>query len=534
MDGAGQNIEIDPAAIHVWCDLVLGYLDGSVTVRLISEKGTPDQKPMTRFFSVADVSAKIAALAANAARNRRAVFIVPGTVKTAGTARAEDIRETGVILADLDEGDIEAKRSHLVRHLGEPSMEVASGGKTAEGQLKRHLFWRLTEAAAGDDLALVADLRQTLARKTGGDPSFASLHQPIRVAGTVHGKQGVQAPVRILARNACEYELADFADAVRTMPAMPGVKQEADPRPRKHYGVSASELMSRPIREGGQDDETRFGALSKVIGHWLRQVRSGRMSLHEAWIAVVNHNTALIRPPWDENRLRRDFEALLQRDIRDKGPMPEPTPVMEPSIEGAGVLPPEQSEDALATRFVGCHGANWKEVAAWGAWLRWTGTHWSRDEVGAVFQDIRLICRTEASGIDKPAEARRLASSKTIQAVQKIAAHDPSIARAPDDFDQHPMLLNTPGGILDLQTGALAPHDRGLLITQITQARPGQGCPIWIGFLETATGGDGELQAYLARVAGYSLTGSTKEQTFFDRVNANCVAAAAMWKAWKT
>ena len=57
-----------------------------------------------------------------------------------------------MIVVDLDEGDIAAKRDHLIEHVGAPTLEVASGGVTAAGEPKLHLYWRLAEPARGADL----------------------------------------------------------------------------------------------------------------------------------------------------------------------------------------------------------------------------------------------------------------------------------------------------------------------------------------------------------------------------------------------
>lgn len=48
----------------------------------------------------------------------------------------------------------------------------------------------------------------------------------------------------------------------------------------------------------------------------------------------------------------------------------------------------------------------------------------------------------------------------------------------------------------------------------MTAASPGRDCPRWTTFLHEITEGDTELQAYLSRLAGYCLTGSTREQAF--------------------
>lgn len=105
-------------------------------------------------------------------------------------------------------------------------------------------------------------------------------------------------------------------------------------------------------------------------------------------------------------------------------------------------------------------------------------------------------------------------SERTIRSAVGLAASDPQIATDTFSWDIHPMLLNTEGGIVDLQTGEVRPHDPMYLMTQITFARIGSGCPRWLQFLDEITNGDMLLASYLQRLAGYCLTGSTSEQCF--------------------
>ena len=498
--------QINAEAISAYVEMVFGYLEGFVPIRVLAETGTPDRPPKVAYHRIADLAEALSWMAAKAADDSRGLYVVPGTVEQPGSARAADVIQTGVLVVDLDTGDIDAAVAHLDEHVGPPTLDVASGGTTEAGQTKRHLYWKLTEAASGDDLERIRALRETLAAKVGGDSAFKSLHQPIRVPGTIHGKNGVKAPVRLLARTARECELDDLEAAVEAMPAL--VKEEdaatascgIDARP------SARALMSKPIREGGQDEVSRFEALSSVIGHWVRAARLGTCSLEEAWTSVRDYNVAIIRPPWDEARLRREFGALHWKDQAAH------TDVPARGAPSEGLV--AQSEDALAAEFVSVHGDRWRFVAAWGAWQGWTGTHWMRDEAGAVHEDIRLICRAAARRCVKPHEARRLASDKTIKSVGRIVSTDPAIATRSGDWDTCPMLLNTPAGTIDLETGETLPHRPDELLSQITAVAPGGTCPGWLAFLDEITGGDSALEAYLCRLAGYCLTGSTAEQVF--------------------
>lgn len=414
-----------------------------------------------------------------------------------------------MIVVDLDKGDIDAKRAHAVRHLGKPSLAISSGGITEAGGRKCHLYWRLAKAASGADLERVRALRETIAIKLGADPSFKTLAQPIRVAGTIHGKNGVKALVRILEDNDHEYDLAEFEDAARALPALEAPVIAILRSTRGKAGPRASDLALRPIRSGAIDDVTRFEALSKVIGHWIRNARQQACSLDGAWIAVRNHNAAMIVPPWDEHRLRHEFDALLRRDIGAHGPMPSAD--AEAAREDGA---PAQSEDAIADRFAADHGAHWKHVAQWGAWFHWSGQVWLRDTTGGARELARMICRAAANQCDRPADARRIASDRTIAACLRIAACDPRVAAQAPQWDAHPMLLNTPAGVIDLETGETCPPDPSLMLTQMTTASAEGACPQFKAFLSEITGGNVAREAYLRRLAGYCLTGSTREQIF--------------------
>ena len=365
----------------------------------------------------------------------------------------------------------------------------------------------------GEDCERVARLRAAIAAKVGGDSSFDSLHQPIRMAGTIHGKAGIRSEVRLLAYATAEHDLNDLVECVAAMPIMPGVSVCIDTGTVGHRGPDARMLAQLQVREDGADGITRFEALSKVIGHWIRIVRQGICDRDAAWQAVVDHNAALIVPPWGEDRLKQDFDRLFSRDSKSHGPMQSPSRT-DPTTDHTGTDPaPSLSDDALAAEFVAAEGFHWRYVPNWRAWFDWDGKAWVRDQTGGVRHQMRLVCRRACSGLN-PHEARKVASEKTLTAALKIAASDPRIATAPAAWDARRMLLNTQGGVLDLETGELDPHHPALMLTQITSASVGAGCPRWLAFLQEITDGDRELQSYLQRLAGYSLTGETSEQTF--------------------
>jgi putative DNA primase/helicase len=173
------------------------------------------------------------------------------------------------------------------------------------------------------------------------------------------------------------------------------------------------------------------------------------------------------------------------------------------------------TEDALALAFTRRYHRDWRYVAAWGRWLVWDGHRWRTEDTLAATDLIRCVCRHAAVHADNPKVAAKLATSGTVGGVERLARADRRHAATTAEWDADPWLLNTPGGVVDLRTGRQRAHDRADRMTKITTATPSGICPIWQQFLVEVTGGDADLQAYLQRMAGYTLTGSTQEHALF-------------------
>lgn len=82
------------------------------------------------------------------------------------------------------------------------------------------------------------------------------------------------------------------------------------------------------------------------------------------------------------------------------------------------------------------------------------------------------------------------------------------------DFNADPYVLNCENGLLNLKDGSLAPHSPDQLVTKLAPVRwvPKTKCPRWERFIKDITCGDPELAAYLQRLFGYCLSGSTQEE----------------------
>ncbi len=508
----------DAVAIAAFAEVVFGYCEGWVPVRALAEKGASDRPPHTPFLEAdQDLASKLAVQADWASESGMAFYVVPGTVMAAGEAKAEDVVQTQVVLVDLDHGEIAAKRDHLLQHLGVPTLEVASGGVTPEGQRKLHLYWQLTEPAVGEDIAKVCRLRHAIAAKVGGDPAFRSAHQPIRVAGSVHAKGGIRRPVEILQRVAAEFDLRDLAEAVMAMPPLEGEAiPEFDFNDASPGKGTVTELFGRQIREGGVDGTTRFDALSRVIGYWIRRCREGHVEAAQAWQEIVAYNEARIDPPWPLDRLQHEAERLWRRDAERSGDQPggpgQPPRDGGPQDEAP---PPEFTEDALALEFTRRYGEDWRFVASWGQWLVWTGAHWRHETTLMGMHLSRLVCREAAARCTRARVAAKIASASTVAAVERLARADRRHAATSEEWDRDPWALNTLGGVVDLRTGSRREHDRTDRMTRMAGALPDGGCPTWKSFLATITNNDLNLQAYLQRIVGYALTGLTSEHALF-------------------
>jgi putative DNA primase/helicase len=177
---------------------------------------------------------------------------------------------------------------------------------------------------------------------------------------------------------------------------------------------------------------------------------------------------------------------------------------------------PAHSELALTERFVDRHEDELRYVGAWRSWLTFDGERWQVEKTHLPLEFAKRIAREAALETSGKA-ARDLASKHTASAIVDLARADRKIAAIAEQWDVDPWLLNTPGGTMDLRTGQMrAPWEKDY-ITRVTATEPDAMCPypLWCLFLSRIFNGDVALIAYVQRVLGYALTGSTKEQALF-------------------
>jgi putative DNA primase/helicase len=177
---------------------------------------------------------------------------------------------------------------------------------------------------------------------------------------------------------------------------------------------------------------------------------------------------------------------------------------------------PLGSDEYLALKFTQEHLDHFRYVSPWNKWLIFNGTVWVEDETRFVFCKVREVCRDVASsGEELERKSISIASASTVAAVEKLSKADERLAAIVDQWDRAPFLLNTPGGTVELESGTLRRHDPDDFLTKCTAVSLGGECPLWHRFIERITGGDSDLASYLARLAGYSATGLTREHAMF-------------------
>lgn len=295
----------------------------------------------------------------------------------------------------------------------------------------------------------------------------------------------------------------------------------------------SSPQVGETIPEGTRNDVLfRLGASLRAKGLGQAAIEA----------ALQEENRARCRPPLDA----AEVESIAQSAGRYAPGQPAPAPpdwLQDAPPPDDADAPPEEDLAALdvneratdagnARRLVARHGRDLRYCDAMGGWLAWDGRRWATDDTLEVErrakETVNAMFKAAVSlpGAPEEAQAKRkkaLAwcfaseSARGIAAMVRLAQSErPVVARA-EDFDQDPWLLNCHNGILDLRTGVLRPHDRAAMITKLSPVDYDAAAshPTLARYLCDVTRGDQDLEDYLQRAVGYSLTGETTEECFF-------------------
>ena len=158
----------------------------------------------------------------------------------------------------------------------------------------------------------------------------------------------------------------------------------------------------------------------------------------------------------------------------------------------------------------------------------WSQNHWMGDVEGLNVRELaKKVPATISSELvsyddDKDKMevlnwAKQSLSSARLEAAIKSATSDPRIRVSVSEWDSNPTLLGVANGVINLRTGELMQGRPDLHITRRSPVSYTSGIrnPRWENFIDFATGGDKELQEYLQRAVGYTLTGMNNHDVMF-------------------
>jgi putative DNA primase/helicase len=224
-----------------------------------------------------------------------------------------------------------------------------------------------------------------------------------------------------------------------------------------------------------------------------------------------------------------DFQAAARALADDGyGADNEPAYLVRKARKSGGETGSESPEQLNLTdvgnahRFVSRHKGRIQYVHAWKKWLVWDGRRWRQDDSGEIYRLALEAIRdmyAAAADIEDNKERKQLAShaikSESKQRIESMIALAENLVPArPDDLDTDPMLFNVLNGTIDLRTGEMRDHNPDDLITKLSEVRYDlkAECPTFKAFLSDVLDDDPELQTFVQRLAGYSLSADTREQ----------------------
>lgn len=278
----------------------------------------------------------------------------------------------------------------------------------------------------------------------------------------------------------------------------------------------------------GRDDYLRMGyAVKAALGDkGIELFLPWAMQWPDATVDTVEADWGRMKPPFEVGadyvyETARPFGLLDAADDFTATAVAAPAPEAAPELAGGAGGPIQYSDAALANLLVRVHGARLHFCPEQNSWMAWNGQRWLNDGDSQAAYLCGLLCQKMSNhalmAITKPDKAdmiaTRLAGNGCKNSVLSYASSYPTMQIHQNELDSNPYLLNTPGGMVDLRTGALSKHEPREYMTRMTAVTPDfeMATPTWNRFLFEATAGDKELQAYLQRLVGYAITGLKTE-----------------------
>lgn len=254
----------------------------------------------------------------------------------------------------------------------------------------------------------------------------------------------------------------------------------------------------------------------------------------------IFRNSAMYRDKYDEKRGPKTYgQALLDKAIHETSSIynPKQKTDFKIYIKDQEDKPKERKfysydDTGNADRFCDIYGSLVKYSYINKVWYYYNGKVWQEDLTGEV---RKMIDTTVEIMKNEPIELSEDMDEDTKNNILK--AWDKHVKRSrgnagknammdevkhrlavlPEEFDKDKTLFNTQNGYLSLTDGKLFDHEIDKLFTRISTVEYTDtiDCPQWEEFISEIFAHDEELIHYIQKAVGYSLTGSTREQSMF-------------------
>lgn len=283
-------------------------------------------------------------------------------------------------------------------------------------------------------------------------------------------------------------------------------------------------------------------AFCNMLAFWTRR--------DERLMDQIFRRSGLMREKWDRPQSGSTYGAItISKAARECSNVCERRKVYRIQTQSgvsklehtADTRPPDFSRYTLddvgaATRMADMFGPVLRYCYPEHSFYYFDSRRWTRDNSGAVFRmvdDVATAVRedteayVDAFGVKRDEDEVRQEYMKFVKRCRSnnarkaiIAEVQPHVPVLPDEFDSHKELLNTPSGIVNLQTAQVMPHNPQLMLTRISVAEYTNktDCPRWLSFLSDTFAGDQQMIRFVQKAVGYSLTASVAEQIIFFAV----------------
>lgn len=236
--------------------------------------------------------------------------------------------------------------------------------------------------------------------------------------------------------------------------------------------------LAGKLRRNGQDESAIYAALCEYQSGWARPLPDG------------------------------DVRRIAASAMR-----------WEPNWTGGVSLEYSDLDNAELIRQVSSDSLRWRYDDA--RWAVWDGRKWGTDayrfsytlEALAVLDEIAEHTNDKDTLKVIRAKQSRIKSATGNHGLWKMMPHLPGITRQNGEFDANPYLLNVQNGVVDLRTGELTPHNKGLLLSKIAayEYDPKADYGEWDDFVLWCCSGNVEQAHWLQVVLGQALIGEQQE-----------------------